>query len=90
MYVVLLYTQFPRQAIGEPPLCLAATVFYAIKHAIEAARKEVGVTGYFPLHSPATCERIRMACQDRFTALVRTTFHHIHEFVQINDYIRFF
>ena len=62
------------QAIGEPPLCLAATVFYAIKHAIRAAREEVGLSGYFPLHSPATCERIRMACQDQFTSLVSSLF----------------
>ena len=59
------------QAIGEPPLCLAATVFYAIKAAITAARADAGHRGYFPLHSPATSERIRMACVDQFTQQVR-------------------
>ncbi len=44
---------------GEPPLVLANTVFFAIKHAIAAAR----AGGAWPaLDSPATVERIRMAC----------------------------
>ena len=58
------------QAIGEPPLCLAASVFYAIKNAIVAAREDNGLSGHFRLDSPATCERIRMACEDRFTKQV--------------------
>ena len=62
--------QFHMQAVGEPPLFLAASVFFAIKDAITAARKESGVSGYFRLDSPATCERIRMACVDQFTQQV--------------------
>ncbi len=56
--------------MGEPPLFLAASVFFAIKDAIVAARAENGLTGSFRLDSPATCERIRMACADRFTEQV--------------------
>jgi len=48
-------------------LFLAASVFYAIKDAIAFARRESGVEGIFRLDSPATSERIRMACVDRFT-----------------------
>lgn len=59
------------QAVGEPPLFLAASVFYAIKDAVTAARAESGFTGPFRLDSPATPERIRNACEDRFTKLVR-------------------
>jgi xanthine dehydrogenase molybdopterin-binding subunit B len=59
------------QGIGEPPLGLAASVFFAIKYAIESARKDAGVTGPFNLESPATAERIRMACVDHLTAQVR-------------------
>ena len=55
------------QAVGEPPLFLAASVLFAIKDAITAARKESGVSGYYRMDSPATCERIRMACVDQFT-----------------------
>jgi xanthine dehydrogenase/oxidase len=50
------------KAIGEPPLFLAASVFFAIRHAISAARAEAGVYGWFELDSPASVERIRAAC----------------------------
>ena len=62
------------QAIGEPPLGLATTVFFAIKDAIAAARNDAGLDGCFPLDSPATAERIRMACVDDFTKQVNETF----------------
>ncbi|CAG8780628.1 6050_t:CDS:2, partial [Racocetra fulgida] len=45
------------KGIGEPPLLLGNTVFFAIRDAIKAAR-------YFILRSPATPERIRIACDD--------------------------
>lgn len=50
------------KSTGEPPLVLAASVFFAIKHAILAARAEAGVTDWFELASPATVERIQQAC----------------------------
>ena len=53
--------------MGEPPLFLASSVFFAIKDAIMSARKEQGLHGFFVLDSPATPERIRMACADEFT-----------------------
>jgi len=52
------------RAIGEPPVFLGASVFWAIKKAVAAARKDAGLSGYFKLDSPATAERIRMACYD--------------------------
>jgi len=55
------------KAIGEPPLFMAASVFFAIKDAINSARIENNMEGYFHLDSPATCERIRMGCADNFT-----------------------
>ena len=49
------------QAVGEPPLFLAAAVFFAIKEAVGIARAENGCGhGHFALQSPATSERIRM------------------------------
>ena len=48
--------------VGEPPMCLAVTVFFAVKHAILAARKDRGHGEWFPLESPATVQRIREAC----------------------------
>ncbi|XP_048831374.1 xanthine dehydrogenase/oxidase-like [Brienomyrus brachyistius] len=57
---------FSSKAVGEPPLFLAASVFYAIKDAITAARAESGLNGPFRLDSPASAERIRVACEDKF------------------------
>ncbi|XP_064419619.1 aldehyde oxidase isoform X3 [Latimeria chalumnae] len=61
---------YSSKGIGEPCVFLGCTVFYAIKDAIAAARRDSGLTGPFPLDSPATPERIRMACVDQFTKLV--------------------
>ncbi|XP_063040378.1 xanthine dehydrogenase/oxidase [Engraulis encrasicolus] len=60
---------FSSKAVGEPPLFLASSVFYAIKEAIATARSESGLSGPFRLDSPATPERIRNACEDGFTKL---------------------
>lgn len=35
--------------------------------AIESYRRDNGFDEYFNLNSPATCEKIRMACVDDFT-----------------------
>lgn len=58
------------QAIGEPPLFLAASVFFAIKEAIKSARIDAGVEPEFKMDVPATCARIRMACEDDITKQV--------------------
>ncbi|KPP66148.1 aldehyde oxidase-like, partial [Scleropages formosus] len=55
--------------IGEPPVFFGCTLFFAIKEAIAAARRESGLNGRFALSSPATVEKIRMACVDRFTEM---------------------
>ncbi|CAF4362805.1 unnamed protein product [Rotaria sp. Silwood2] len=53
---------YSSKAVGEPPLFLSATVFFAIKRAISAYRQGKEP---FALNIPATCERIRMACRDQ-------------------------
>ncbi|KAG4068524.1 hypothetical protein HA402_004865 [Bradysia odoriphaga] len=58
---------YSSKAIGEPPVFLASSVFFAIKEAIGAARKERQLNSDFYLQSPATSERIRLACQDEIT-----------------------
>lgn len=60
---------YSSKAVGEPPLFLAASVFFAVKDAVRSARSESGLSGPFRLDSPATAERIRTACIDRFTTL---------------------
>jgi len=57
------------KAIGEPPFFLGASVFFAIKEAVRAARTEaLGSDSYFAMHIPATSERIRMHCADPIAA----------------------
>ncbi|XP_060084653.1 xanthine dehydrogenase/oxidase-like [Ylistrum balloti] len=58
---------YSSKAIGEPPLFLAASVFFAVKEAIRSARGDAEKSRIFQLNSPATPERIRMACEDQFT-----------------------
>ncbi|XP_030627213.1 aldehyde oxidase 5 [Chanos chanos] len=60
---------YSSKGIGEPPVFFGCTLFFAIKEAIAAARRERGQSNSFPLSSPATAEKIRMACQDRFTSM---------------------
>jgi len=60
------------KAVGEPPFFLGAGVWLAIRNAVTAARAEHAPPAakgkHFTFLSPATTERIRMACHDRFAA----------------------
>ena len=47
-------------------------MFFAVKEAILSARSDAGHDGNFRLDSPATPERVRMACEDQFTEMVST------------------
>ncbi|CAH0581384.1 unnamed protein product [Chrysodeixis includens] len=64
---------YSSKAVGEPPLFLATSVFFAIKDAIRAARIDSGESPEFVLDAPATCARIRMACEDLITKQVTPT-----------------
>ncbi|KAI0020389.1 xanthine dehydrogenase [Xylariomycetidae sp. FL0641] len=63
------------RGVGEPPLFMGSAVFFAIRDALKAARADYGVQakvgaeggeddGLLRLESPATPERIRLACVD--------------------------
>ncbi|KYK56124.1 xanthine dehydrogenase [Drechmeria coniospora] len=61
------------RGVGEPPLFLGSAVFFAIRDALRSARRKNGVEakvgddtceGLLRLESPATPERIRLACED--------------------------
>jgi len=56
------------KGIGEPPFFLASSVFFALRHAIEQyrAQQDHGSKAFFRLDAPASCERLRIACRDRF------------------------
>ncbi|KAI5864323.1 xanthine dehydrogenase [Durotheca rogersii] len=63
------------RGVGEPPLFMGSSVFFAIRDALKAARADYGVKaklfaqggeddGLLRLESPATPERIRLSCVD--------------------------
>nr|XP_033800981.1 aldehyde oxidase 1-like isoform X2 [Geotrypetes seraphini] len=64
------YTIYSSKGIGEPAFFLGASVYFAIKDAIRAARKEREETKEFTVDSPLTPERIRMACGDHLTCMI--------------------
>ncbi|XP_076471897.1 xanthine dehydrogenase-like [Babylonia areolata] len=47
---------------GEPPLVMASSALFAIKHAAEAARQELELDSFFPLNSPALVEDVQTSC----------------------------
>ncbi|KAJ8351563.1 hypothetical protein SKAU_G00230390 [Synaphobranchus kaupii] len=61
---------YSSKGIGEPVLALGSSVYFAIKDAVAAARKEAGLSGPFSLDSPATPERTCMACATPFTQMI--------------------
>jgi xanthine dehydrogenase/oxidase len=60
------------KAVGEPPLFLGASVYFAIREAIKAARLDNGLKGFFRLDCPATSERIRLTCMDELVKMAET------------------
>ncbi|KAF2463473.1 xanthine dehydrogenase/oxidase [Lindgomyces ingoldianus] len=52
------------RGVGEPPLFMGSSVFFAIRDALKAARAEFGEYEILHLQSPATPERIRVSCAD--------------------------
>uniref|UniRef100_G3WE87 aldehyde oxidase n=1 Tax=Sarcophilus harrisii TaxID=9305 RepID=G3WE87_SARHA len=71
-YKIPTVTDVPEEfnGVGESGMFLGCSVFFAISDAVAAARKERGLTDDFILNSPATPERIRMACADKFTEMI--------------------
>jgi xanthine dehydrogenase/oxidase len=54
---------FSAKEVGEPPLVLANSVFFAIKAAIRASRLERNLPGLFRFDAPATVQEVRRACE---------------------------
>ncbi|KAG7008356.1 ruvB-like helicase 1 [Physcia stellaris] len=52
------------RGVGEPPLFMGSSVFFAIRDALKAAREQWGEETVLQLQSPATPERIRVSCAD--------------------------
>jgi len=62
---------FSAKEVGEPPLVLANSVFFAIKAAIRASRLERGLSGLFRFDAPATVQEVRRACEVSLADLER-------------------
>jgi xanthine dehydrogenase/oxidase len=60
------------KGIGEPPLFLGATVFFALREAVGEARRMNGKMGQWGMDSPATAERLRLAVGDELSERART------------------
>lgn len=54
---------FSAKEVGEPPLVLANSVFFAIKAAIRASRIERNLSPLFRFDAPATVQEVRRACE---------------------------
>jgi xanthine dehydrogenase/oxidase len=52
---------FSSKEVGEPPMVLANTVFFAIKSAVRASRTERGLSPFFEMAAPATVQTVRKA-----------------------------
>uniref|UniRef100_A0A9L0JIZ8 aldehyde oxidase n=1 Tax=Equus asinus TaxID=9793 RepID=A0A9L0JIZ8_EQUAS len=64
-------TIYSSKGLGESGMFLGSSVFFAIADAVATARRERDIAEDFTVRSPATPERVRMACADRFTEMVR-------------------
>jgi xanthine dehydrogenase/oxidase len=51
------------KGIGEPPLVLSNSVFFAIKQAIQAFYEDQGHEAWVEMDAPATVERIQSTCR---------------------------
>ncbi|XP_048200158.1 aldehyde oxidase 2 [Perognathus longimembris pacificus] len=63
-------TIYSSKGLGESGMFLGSSVFFAIGDAVAAARRQRDITADFTVKSPATPERVRMACTDWFTEMI--------------------
>ncbi len=54
---------FSAKEVGEPPLVLANSAFFAVKSAIRASRIERGLAPLFRFDAPATVQEVQRACE---------------------------
>ncbi|KAI1340311.1 xanthine dehydrogenase [Xylariaceae sp. FL0016] len=75
------------KGIGEPPLFLGSTVFFALREAVKAAREMNGAVDALELNAPATPEKLRLAVADELVrrALVVPKEGETNFFVRIED-----
>lgn len=55
-------SDYPLSATGEPAVCMSIVVLFALRNAIDAARKDAGLpVEWYPLGAPSTPEHIYLA-----------------------------
>ncbi|XP_040213129.1 aldehyde oxidase 1-like [Rana temporaria] len=64
------YTIYSSKGVGETAVFLGCSVLFAIKDAVDSVRKERNLPKIFTLNSPATPEKVRMACEDQLTKMI--------------------
>lgn len=64
------YTIYSSKGVGEPAVFLGCSVLFAIKDAVDSVRAERNLPKIFTLNSPATPEKVRMACEDQMTKMI--------------------
>ncbi|CAG0924317.1 unnamed protein product [Notodromas monacha] len=55
---------YSSKGVGEPPMFLSASVLFAAREAINSRRKQNGIDEYLRLDTPATGDKLRLACGD--------------------------
>uniref|UniRef100_A0A8P0PGC1 FAD-binding PCMH-type domain-containing protein n=1 Tax=Canis lupus familiaris TaxID=9615 RepID=A0A8P0PGC1_CANLF len=63
-------TLYSSKGLGESGIFLGCSVFFAIHDAVKVAQQERGLSGPLKLNSPLTPEKIKMACEDKFTKMI--------------------
>jgi len=59
------------KATGEPPLCLGVTVLFALRDAIDSARKDAGISdAFYQMNGPCTPEEIVKLCMTNKSQLI--------------------
>ena len=53
---------YSSKGIGEPPFFNGVSVYFAVKDAVLAARRDAGLAGKFILEQPTTPDNVRQAC----------------------------
>jgi len=53
---------YSSKGIGEPPFFNGVSVYFAVKDAVQAARRDAGLTGKFSLQLPTNPDNVREAC----------------------------
>ncbi|XP_060113025.1 aldehyde oxidase 2-like [Heteronotia binoei] len=61
---------YSSKDMGEAGVFMASSIFFAIKDAVDAARKQRGMNEFFVHEGPLNIARIRMACADPFTEMI--------------------